>query len=121
MSDQFPPPSPPSLPPVALSGYQPQSSTPTTVLVLGILSIVLAGLPPVGLILGIVGLNKAKGAVQDLIAGRIHPSQSGMVTAGKICSIVGICVGGLSTLFWCVYASCFGSMLFHAITHPHRP
>jgi hypothetical protein len=91
------------------------------VLVLGILAILLSGLPPVGLILGIVGLHKTKNAVLELQTGRIHPSQLGMVTAGKVCSIVGICLGGVCTLFWCVYATCFGSMIFHAATHPHHP
>lgn len=108
MSDYLPPSSPP---PVVPGPYQPPSSTPTTVLVLGILSIVLAGMPLVGLILGIIGLQRARGAAVELQSGRIHASQSGMVTAGRICSIVGTCLSGVSTVLICLYFTCIGTVI----------
>lgn len=109
MSDYLPPPSP--LPPTAPNRVVAESSTPTTAMVLGILSIVLAGFPIVGLILGIIGIRKSAAAAAEIRAGVAPASAMGMVTAGKVCSIIGTCMAGLSTLVICLYMSCFGAML----------
>ena len=80
-------------------GYPPlvaaqNSSSGTTALVLGILSIIFAG--PIGLILGIVGLVTANKTQQ-------FPIPNGTVTAGRICSIIGIAFSALTVAILVVY------------------
>jgi ABC-type multidrug transport system permease subunit len=66
----------------------------TIVLVMGILSMVFTG--PIGLILGIVGLVMANKARQ-------LPMQSGLTTAGRVCSIVGIVMSAFALVFIVLY------------------
>ena len=63
-------------------------------LVLGILSLFFPG--PIGLPLGIIGLNFAKKAQQ-------HPAQSGLASAGRICSIIGIVLSAFTLAFVVLY------------------
>ncbi|MBI4616790.1 MAG: DUF4190 domain-containing protein [Planctomycetes bacterium] len=67
----------------------------TGALVCGILSLVIGGVPLVGLILGIVGLRMS----------RVPPGQvrRGTLQAGYICSIIGLILGAISSVFWVVY------------------
>lgn len=88
-----------------------KSQSPTTALVLGILSIFLCSLPIVGLLLGITGLQKSKVAEQEVAQGIADPSEAGLAKAGKICSIVGTCMSCLATVFFCVWLSCLGTMM----------
>jgi hypothetical protein len=62
--------------------------------VLGILSLFFPG--PIGLPLGIIGLNFAKKAEQI-------PAQSGLASAGRICSIIGIALSAVTLAFIAVY------------------
>ncbi len=90
---QAPPPGPPMAPP-ELPGA-------TAGLVLGICSIVFSG-PIIGLILGFIGFQKARGAKQ---VAEINPgiySNAGVAQAGYVCSIIGLILGGITTLFGCV-------------------
>lgn len=70
----------------------------TTVLVLGIISIVLAGL--IGLILAIVALNMASNAKREYASnpGRYTASSLSKVNGGRICAIVSLCILGLVLL-----------------------
>ncbi len=90
---QAPPPGPPMAPP-ELPGA-------TAGLVLGICSIVFSA-PIIGLILGFIGFQKARGArkVAELNPG-IY-SNAGVAQAGYVCCIIGLILGGISTLFGCV-------------------
>jgi hypothetical protein len=78
--------------------YQQQRSLPnaTTVLVLGILSIVLC------FICGIVALSMA-GGDQRLYAqnpGMYSSSSYDLLKAGRICSIIGLCISGVVILIY---------------------
>ncbi len=91
---QAPPPGPPMAPP-ELPGA-------TAGLVLGICSIVFSG-PIIGLILGFIGFQKARGAKQ---VAEINPgiySNAGVAQAGYVCSIIGLILGGITTLCGCGY------------------
>ncbi len=89
----------------------------SAVLVLGILSLVLCGI--IGLILGIIGLTKAKKSIE---AYNIDPSRYSLasyknVTAGKTCSLIGVILGSIGTVITIIYviaivafASAVGSM-----------
>lgn len=70
----------------------------TTVLVLGIISIVLTGL--IGLILAIIALNMASNAKQEYASnpGRYTASSLSKVNGGRICAIVSLCLLGLLLL-----------------------
>ncbi len=70
-------------------------------LVLGIISIpscLLYGVP--SLICGPLAIFFGMQAARLIREGRANPSSQGMATAGKICGIVGTCLGGLYFLFW---------------------
>lgn len=73
-----------------LGGYPrppaPSSGRGTLILVLGILSIVICGL--LGPVAWIMGNN----ALSDIRAGRLDPSEQGLVVAGKVCGIVSTCL-----------------------------
>jgi hypothetical protein len=93
---------------------QPQSTSKTvlpnatTILVLGICSIVFSCLF-VGLVLGIIGLvlgGKAKKLYKDTPA--IYDGYS-QVNAGYIMSIIGVCIGALYTLYYIIVALIFGA------------
>ncbi len=85
----------------------PQNNDNATVsLVLGILSIVFSG--PIGLILGIVGLVLAKKTPP-------FPTQSsGLTTAGRVCSIIGIALSAFTLVFLVLYFLFIFSMLMFA-------
>ncbi len=90
---QAPPPGPPMAPP-ELPGA-------TAGLVLGICSIVFSG-PIIGLILGFIGFKKSREAKQ---VAEMNPgiySNAGVAQAGYVVSIVGLILGGITTLFGCV-------------------
>ena len=89
---------------------QEQIPNGTTVLVLGICSIVLTCLL-VGLILGIIGLvigNKSKKIYAEN-PGRYEGF--GTLNAGWVMSIVGVCLGGLYWMYFMVYIVILGSTL----------
>jgi magnesium-transporting ATPase (P-type) len=71
----------------------------TTILVLGILSIIFAGL--IGLILGIIALNMA-GKAKDLYESTPDRYTKGSISnasAGRVCAIIGVVISGLVFLF----------------------
>jgi hypothetical protein len=72
------------------------------VLALGILSIVISGCG-VGLILGFIAMNMAKTDIAQMNAGLMDPAGRGLTDAGRICGIIGACLGGVGLLFLCVY------------------
>lgn len=82
-------------------GQQEQLPQASTILVLGILSIVFSGLLGVGLVLGIVALVLASRSMQTFGANsaRYLPSTVSSVRAGKVCAIVGTCISGLYLLY----------------------
>lgn len=71
-------------------------------LVLGILSIVL-GCNPVGIILGPIGMSKAKKAfaIDQQYPG--YYTGQGMAKAGKTTSVIGFILGIVGTIFWIAY------------------
>lgn len=78
---------------------QPKAPYAVASLVLGICSLVL-GCFVIGLVCGIIGLIlalKGQNAMQDE-PGKY--SGSGMLTAGKVCSIIGIVLGGLGIIYF---------------------
>lgn len=86
----------------------------TAVLVLGILSIVgcfCYGI--VGLILGIIGLALAQKDMRLLAAspGLYSQSSAGNLKAGRVCSIIGVCLSALYVLFIIAYLIFVGSMI----------
>ena len=74
----------------------------TAGLVFGILSIVISW-PIIGLIFGFIGLSKSKQAKELCQSQPEVYCNEGLAQAGYICSIIGICLGGLSTLCGCGY------------------
>jgi hypothetical protein len=85
---------------------QQNNDNATVSLVLGILSIVFSG--PIGLILGIVGLVLAKKTPP-------FPTQSsGLTTAGRVCSIIGIALSAFTLVFLVLYFLFIFSMLMFA-------
>jgi len=86
----------------------------TAVLVLGILSIAVCGcfgLPSI--IMGIIGLSmstKAKALYLENPGLYTEGSFKNM-NAGRICSIIGLCLSGLSILYWIVYLFIMGAAL----------
>jgi hypothetical protein len=94
--------------------YQPvvvpaNNDNSTVTLVLGILSIVFSG--PIGLILGIVGLTLANKARRQF------PIQNGTITAGRVCSIIGIVLSSFAFVFILLYVI----VIFFAIIASARP
>ncbi len=94
----IPPQAPPSGPPMA----PPELPGATAGLVLGICSIVFSG-PIIGLILGFIGFQKSRAArrVAEMNPG-IY-SNAGVAQAGYVCSIIGLILGGITTLCGCGY------------------
>lgn len=86
--------------PVAPSRVISPSATPA--LVLGILSLVLGGCFIIGLVLGIIGLVHARKGARELAA---YPEYegAGLITAGRVCSIIGIILGCIQAVFWFAY------------------
>jgi hypothetical protein len=79
--------------PPAQSPY-PEQSQATTILVLGILSIVCCGL--LGIAAWIMGNNELK-AIDE---GRRPPENRGNANAGRICGIVGVALNALGLIFF---------------------
>ena len=104
MSGFTPPPSPP-IPPL-----RQEAPGATAGLVLGILSIV-ASFPILGLIFAWIGFSKSKEAKMMCESYPHLYSNGGMATAGYVCSIVGLVLGGLSTLGCCVYIGIVGLIM----------
>ena len=79
---------------------QPLQAIPnsTTVLVLGILSIILAGL--IGLILGIIALNMAGNgkAAYEREPSRYTPGSLSNLNGGRVCAIIGVVISSLAFL-----------------------
>lgn len=96
---QMPPPPPTSLPPMDYRGELPGA---TAGLVLGICSIVFSG-PILGLILGYLGFTKSRTAKSFAELNPGTYSNLGVAQAGYICSIIGLVLGGLSTVCGCAY------------------
>ena len=85
----------------------------TTVLVLGILSIVACwcfGL--VGLIMGIIALVMAGKAGKDYMDyfGQYSESSYKNMQAGKICAIIGTCLSAIAFVYYMVYALIMGAI-----------
>ena len=83
----------------------------TTVLVLGIMSIVACwcfGL--VGLIMGIIALVMASKEYNDN-PGQYSESSYKNMQAGKICAIIGTCLSALSFIYFIVYLLIVGTVL----------
>src|SRR5688500_16762177 len=84
---------PPPIPPTPPGAPYPEQSQATTVLVLGILSIVLCQL------LGPVAWKLGSDEIRAITEGRRPPEGLGLAQAGRICGIVGSCLLGLVILF----------------------
>lgn len=93
----------------------------TAVLVLGILSIVLCWcIGIVGLTLGVIALimsNKAKKLYQENSDMYSEVSYKNM-NAGRICSIIGICLSGLYVVYLIVYFLIIGAAVGAMSTFP---
>jgi hypothetical protein len=72
----------------------PEPSQATTILVLGILSIVCCGL--LGIAAWIMGNNELKAIAE----GRRPPENRGNANAGRICGIVGVALNALGLVFF---------------------
>lgn len=81
-------------------GYPIDHPNSTAVLVLGILSIVFAGL--IGLILAIIALNQSANAKLDIDSqpGRYTESSISRIRAGRICAIISLALTGLALLIF---------------------
>lgn len=77
------------------------SSNATLILVLGILSIVICA--PLGIAAWIMGNN----ALAEIDRGGGDPSQRGIISAGRICGIIGVAIWVVGCLLW---ALVFGGM-----------
>jgi hypothetical protein len=81
----------------------------STVLVLGILSIVLGC--GVGLILGIIGLIQAKEPKRLYDENPDGWDNYGNLNAGRIMSIIGICLNSVAVVFFVIYFLIIGAIL----------
>ncbi len=77
---------------------RPAEGRGATILTLGILSIVLAGCSPAGLILGYLAVSKARADLPRFESGLLREEDRGLTKAGKTCGIVGLCLSGLAFL-----------------------
>lgn len=80
-------------------------------LVLGICSLVF-GCIFVGLACGIVGVILAKKGLAEYNTNPNIYGGYGMLNAGKICSIIGIVLGGLYVLYYVIFVAIIGSAGF---------
>ena len=81
----------------------------TTVLVLGICSIVFSFCFGIGCILGIVGMVlSSKGRKMYKENAALYDGW-GQLNAGYIMSIIGTCLGGLYAIYWIVVVMIFGA------------
>ncbi len=72
----------------------------STVLVLGILSLVICG---VGLVLGIIAWAMGQNDLKEMRAGRMDPDGEATTNAGRICGIIGTCLSAAAIVFWVLY------------------
>lgn len=82
---------------------QEQVPNATTILVLGIISLVFCGI--VGLVCGIIGLNlagKAK-AIYEANPSRYTTGSYSNVTSGRICSLIGVILSSVAMFFLIIY------------------
>lgn len=91
----------------------PQLPSSNSVLVLGILSIVLGCCAIAGVVLGIIALVQAKKAREmwELNPEKYSESSYKNMNAGKICAIIGLCLSGLSFIYWIAYIVIVGSIV----------
>lgn len=82
------------------------------VLALGILSIVFGSGCGIGLILGIIGWVMANSDLERMRAGTMSREGEGLTQAGKICSIVGVCLSGLVFAFGLIWVVFIGFAMF---------
>jgi hypothetical protein len=94
-------------------GAPPELPGATAGLVLGICSIVFSG-PLVGLLLGFLGLMKAKEARQFAEMNPGIYSNAGVAQAGYVCSIIGLVLGAFTSLCGCIYVIMFVVFIFGA-------
>ncbi|MEC9374650.1 MAG: hypothetical protein VYC34_12435 [Planctomycetota bacterium] len=76
----------------------------STVLTLGILSLVLSGCAVVGITLAIIAIAMSGKDLRGMDEGFVDPEGRSMTQAGRICAIIGACLGGISLCFWIFYA-----------------
>jgi len=94
------------IPPVAVgSAYPPHRGT--TVLVLGIVGLCVNVLG-LGLILGGIAWYMGNEELRRMDAGQSDPAGRSMVNAGKVCGIIGFCLG----IFSCCITAIWFSMIF---------
>ena len=74
----------------------------TVGLVLGIISVVLH-IPIASLVVAIIGFQKAREAKSLIDANPGAYTNTGVAQAGYVLTIIGMCLGGLSTLCGCGY------------------
>jgi uncharacterized protein YqgC (DUF456 family) len=89
-------------PPSGPVGPPPELPGATAGLVLGICSIVFSG-PLIGVLLGFLGLTKAKEAKQFQELNPGIYANAGVAQAGYVCSIIGLVLGAFTTLCGCGY------------------
>jgi ABC-type antimicrobial peptide transport system permease subunit len=104
---------------------RPQAPNATAILILGILSIVLSCLGGgiIGLVLGIIGLILTAQSKRMIRASEESYDESSIknVEAGRICAIVGVCLGGLLMVFWILYVLFFFSLFTAAVSSSGVP
>jgi len=105
---QTPTPTPSGTPPITPS-VRPDIPGENSSLVLGIISLILAFIiPPIAIILGIVGIILAVSAKGK--ASQYSVPRENVARTGKILSIIAICVGSVFCLCWGIYfAAIYGS------------
>lgn len=89
--------------PPTVGGHRFRPHRGTTILVLGILSLVIGCF---GWVLGIIALKMANSDLREMNAGVMDPSGRGLTDAGRICGIIGIVLhlfSLLAFLLWMVF------------------
>lgn len=85
------------------------------ILALGICSIVFGGACGIGLVLGIIGLKMAGKDLDDMARGRKDRNGEGLVQAGRICSIIGVCLGSLGAAVALLYVATIALTIIGAV------
>ena len=107
-----PAPPPPVAPPTGYMPYAPgwgsasrEHPSGTTILVLGILSLVVCG------VLGPFAWSMANNALREIDSQPgVHWSNRGNVTAGRICGIIGTCILGASVVMLLLWIALFAGV-----------
>lgn len=84
----------------------------TVALVLGICSIVICGLGPILGTIGLVMSNSGKRAYESN-PGMYKEASYKNLNAGRICSIIGLCLGSLVWLYYIFLFAFIGTMATH--------